>query len=139
MANATSEAPNSAASRSRNACGTSTARNRGAGSSSSTNSIRSSPERSRPSTASPSPARIASAKVPITLPNRCDVRSCATSASSRTEKPSTKSASTAPASTDANWSASPTRINRAPGRTASASRAISVSDTIEVSSTTITL
>ncbi len=38
------------------------------------------------------PARIASAKVPITLPNRCDVRSCATSASSRTEKPSTKSA-----------------------------------------------
>ena len=52
--------------------------------------------------------------------------------------PSTRSASTAPASTDANWSGSPTRINRASGRTASSSRAIIVNDTIDVSSTTIT-
>ena len=51
---------------------------------------------------------------------------------------STRSASTAPASTEASWNGSPTRISRLPGRTASSSRAIIVSDTMEVSSTTTT-
>ena len=50
----------------------------------------------------------------------------------------TRSASTAPASTEASWSGSPTSTSRASGRTASSSRAISVSETIEVSSTTTT-
>ena len=50
----------------------------------------------------------------------------------------TMSPSTAPASTEASCSGSPTRISRASGRTASTSRAMSESDTIEVSSTTTT-
>ncbi|SKT61882.1 Uncharacterised protein [Mycobacteroides abscessus subsp. abscessus] len=53
-------------------------------------------------------------------------------------RPSTRSASTAPASTEASWSGSPTNSSRVWGRTASNSRAIMVSDTIDVSSTTIT-
>ena len=56
----------------------------------------------------------------------------------RGSQPSTRSRSTAPASTEASWSASPTSTSRAPARTASSSRAIIVSDTIEVSSTTTT-
>ena len=58
--------------------------------------------------------------------------------SERSPRPSTISASTAPASTDASWSGSPTSSSRLSGRSASSSRAISVSDTIDVSSTTIT-
>ena len=54
------------------------------------------------------------------------------------DNPPTMSASTAPASTGVSWSGSPTRISRASGRTAASSRPINVSDTIEVSSTTIT-
>ena len=50
----------------------------------------------------------------------------------------TMSPSTAPASTEASWPGSPTRISRASRRTASVSRAISESDTIEVSSTITT-
>ncbi len=50
----------------------------------------------------------------------------------------TMSPSTAPASTEASCSGSPTRIRRASGRTASTRRAMSESDTIEVSSTTTT-
>ena len=50
----------------------------------------------------------------------------------------TMSPRTAPASTEASCSGSPTRIRRASGRTASTSRAISDSDTIDVSSTTTT-
>ena len=50
----------------------------------------------------------------------------------------TMSPSTAPASIEASWPGSPTRISRASGRTASTSRAISDSDTIEVSSTITT-
>ena len=49
-----------------------------------------------------------------------------------------RSPSTAPASTDASWSGSPTSTSRACGRTASSRRAIIVSDTIDVSSTTTT-
>ena len=48
------------------------------------------------------------------------------------------SPSTAPASIEASWPGSPTRISRASGCTASASRAISDSETIEVSSTITT-
>ena len=48
------------------------------------------------------------------------------------------SPSTAPASTDASCSGSPTRIRRASVRTASTNRAISDSETIDVSSTTTT-
>ena len=51
---------------------------------------------------------------------------------------STRSPSTAPASTDASWSGSPTSTSRVDGRSASSSRAIIVSDTIELSSTTTT-
>ena len=50
----------------------------------------------------------------------------------------TMSPSTTPASIDASCPGSPTRIRRASGRTASTSRAISDSDTIEVSSTITT-
>ena len=50
----------------------------------------------------------------------------------------TMSPSTAPASTEASCSGSPTRMRRASGRTASTSRAIIESETIEVSSTTTT-
>ena len=50
----------------------------------------------------------------------------------------TMSPSTAPASTEASCSGSPTRIRRASGRTASTRRAMSDSETIEVSSTTTT-
>ena len=50
----------------------------------------------------------------------------------------TMSPSTAPASIDVSCPGSPTRISRASGRTASASRAISDSATIEVSSTITT-
>ena len=53
-------------------------------------------------------------------------------------KPATRSASTAPASTEASWSGSPTSTSRASGRIASSRRAIIVSDTIDVSSTTTT-
>ena len=52
--------------------------------------------------------------------------------------PSTRSFRTAPASTLASWSASPTRTRRAEGRTASSRRAIIVRESIEVSSTTTT-
>ena len=45
---------------------------------------------------------------------------------------------TAPASTEASWSGSPTRTSCASGRIASSRRDIRVSDTIEVSSTTTT-
>ena len=93
------------------------------------------PARRTSTTLSASPSRIADARAPIDSPNLCDVLSSAIFVLSR---PSTRSANTAPASTDANWSGSPTRINRASGRTASNSRAIIVSDTIDVSSTTIT-
>ena len=48
------------------------------------------------------------------------------------------SASTAPASTEESWSGSPTSTSRASGRTASSSRAIKVSDTMDISSTTTT-
>ena len=48
------------------------------------------------------------------------------------------SASTAPASTEESWSGSPTSTRRALGRTASSSRAIIVSDTIDISSTITT-
>ncbi|ETA98761.1 hypothetical protein O978_22165, partial [Mycobacterium avium subsp. paratuberculosis 10-5864] len=65
------------------------------------------------------------------------VASAATRTPARPASPSTRSASTAPASTEANWSGSPTRISRVSGRTASASRAIMVNDTIDVSSTTM--
>ena len=88
--------------------------------------------------ASASPALIASASVSIDAPNRCEVASRATGLSGMDASPSTRSASTAPASTEASWSASPTRTSRDSGRTASSRRAIIVSDTIEVSSTTIT-
>ena len=71
-------------------------------------------------------------------PNRWVVRSASTGESAEPSKPATRSASTAPASTEASWSGSPTRTSRASGRTASSSRAIIVSETIEVSSTTIT-
>ena len=50
----------------------------------------------------------------------------------------TMSPSTAPASIEVSWPGSPTRISRASGRTASTSRAISDSDTIDVSSTITT-
>ena len=50
----------------------------------------------------------------------------------------TRSPSTAPASIEASWSGSPTRTSRASGRTASSSRAISGSETIDVSSTMTT-
>ena len=50
----------------------------------------------------------------------------------------TMSPRTAPASIDVSCPGSPTRISRASGRTASASRAISDSATIEVSSTITT-
>ena len=50
----------------------------------------------------------------------------------------TMSASTAPASIEASWPGSPTSTRRAPGRMAATSRAISDSDTIDVSSTTTT-
>ena len=50
----------------------------------------------------------------------------------------TRSPSTAPASTEASWSGSPTRTRRASGRTASSRRAIIGSDTIDDSSTTTT-
>ena len=71
-------------------------------------------------------------------PNRWDVDSAAMRVSAREPRPSTRSASTAPASTEVSWSGSPTRISRLSGRTASSSRAIIVSETIEVSSTTTT-
>ena len=87
---------------------------------------------------STSPARIADASAPIDSPNRCDVFNAAMRTSERSPRPSTISASTAPASTDASWSGSPTSSSRLSGRSASSSRAISVSDTIDVSSTTIT-
>ena len=57
---------------------------------------------------------------------------------SRRVSPPTRSASTAPASTEASWSGSPTSTSRQSARTASTRRAIIVSDTIEVSSTTTT-
>ena len=50
----------------------------------------------------------------------------------------TTSPRTAPASTEASCSGSPTRMSRASGRTASSSRAIKESATIDVSSTTTT-
>ena len=50
----------------------------------------------------------------------------------------TMSPSTAPASIEVSWPGSPTRISRASRRTASVRRAISESDTIEVSSTITT-
>ena len=50
----------------------------------------------------------------------------------------TMSPSTAPASIEVSWPGSPTRISRASRRTASVSRAISDSETIEVSSTITT-
>ena len=50
----------------------------------------------------------------------------------------TRSPSTAPASMDASWSGSPTRTSRARGRSASTSRDIIVSETIDASSTTTT-
>ena len=71
-------------------------------------------------------------------PKRWDVRSAATGDRRAPPRPSTRSASTAPASTEASWSGSPTSTSRVSGRTASRSRAIIVSDTIEVSSTTTT-
>ena len=50
----------------------------------------------------------------------------------------TMSPSTAPASIEVSWPGSPTRISRASRRTASVSRAISESETIDVSSTITT-
>ncbi|MCY1348236.1 hypothetical protein D9M69_343790 [compost metagenome] len=64
------------------------------------------------------------------------VRSAAAVASS--PRPSQSSANTAPASTAANWSLSPSRISRACGGSASSSLAISARSTIDASSTTST-
>ena len=50
----------------------------------------------------------------------------------------TMSPSTAPASIEVSWPGSPTRMSRASRRTASVSRAISESETIDVSSTITT-
>ena len=75
--------------------------------------------------------------MPLVDGNRRLVVSAATP--SRTDEvDATRSPSTAPASTDASWSASPTSTSRVVGRSASSSRAIIVSDTIEASSTTTT-
>ncbi len=72
---------------------------------------------------------------PVTSPSR--LRASASMQSPSAAGP-TISPNTAPASTEASCSGSPTRISRAAGRTASATRAIIESDTIDVSSITTT-
>ena len=66
------------------------------------------------------------------------VSSRASPAPGRSARPSTRLASTAPASTETSWSGSPTKTRRVSARTDSISRAIIVSETIDDSSTTIT-
>ncbi len=79
---------------------------------------------------------MASASSRTLAPNRRVRPSCCTGP--WPAQPSTMSPSTAPASTEASWWASPTSTSRACGRIASSSREASVSDIIEVSSTTTT-
>ncbi len=66
--------------------------------------VRRRPLVSRSRARSASPARTASARPPISGPKRWDVASAATVRGSRRVRPSTRSASTAPASTEASWS-----------------------------------
>ena len=88
--------------------------------------------------ASPSPRRIASAS--LAMPAAVAVHALEhDDALPGARRPDpTMSPSTAPASIEVSCPGSPTRISRASGRTASTSRAISDSETIEVSSTITT-
>ena len=113
----------------------------------STKTTSSAPRRSTSIAASPSEARTARARSSIAPPYR-QVRSSRTtgevvgtpSSGGPATAPSAlvMSASTAPASTEDSWSGSPTSSSRASERTASSSRAIKVSETIDISSTTTT-